>query len=162
MKINNSMTFKQYFYSIINENTTPKRFYHGSMTELPVGTILKPNVNYEENWSTTDFYAVLEHYRPKDMLCHKNSVFMCGNDEDVDLAGGGTDYLFVVEPLGKIEKHDLNWSSEISMLISDGLKIDDPKVIEAARNYWNGTPHYNEQVWEYLTPFAKIISVEEY
>ena len=46
------------------------------MTELPVGTILKPNVNYEENWSTTDFYDVLEHYRPKDMLSHKNSVFM--------------------------------------------------------------------------------------
>ena len=35
------------------------------------------------------------------------------------------------------------------------------KVVAAA-NYWNGTPHYNEQVWEYLTPFAKIISVEEY
>jgi hypothetical protein len=87
---------------------------------------------------------------------------MCDNDEDVDLAGGGTEYLFVVEPLGKIEKHDVNWSSEISMLISDGLEIDNPKVISAATNYWNGTPHYNEQVWEYLTPFAKIISVEEY
>jgi hypothetical protein len=42
------------------------------------------------------------------------------------------------------------------------FELDDPKVIEAASNYWNGTPHYNEQVWEYLTPFAKIISVEKY
>jgi hypothetical protein len=132
------------------------------MTELPVGTILKPNDNYEENWSNTYFYSVLEYYRPKDMLSHKNSVFMCGNDEDVELAGGGTEYLFVVEPLGKVERHDVNWSSEISVLMSDGLEIDDPEVIEAAANYWNGTPHYNEQVWEYLTPFAKIISVEEY
>ena len=153
MKINNI---------IINESSLPRRFYHGSMVILPVGTVLKPNANYEENWSKTDFYTVLEKYRPKQMLSHKNSVFMCGTVEDVDLAGGGTEYLFVVEPLGKIEKHDVNWSSEISVLISDGLRIDDDRVIEAAQNYWNGTPHYNEQVWEYLTPSAKIITVEEF
>lgn len=145
-----------------SQDHTPKRFYHGSMVELPVGTILKPNINYEEDWSNTDFYSVLEKYRPKEMLSHKNTIFMCENDEDVDLAGGGTEYLFIVEPLGKIERHDLNWSSEISMLMSDGLDVNNPKVIDAATNYWNGTPHYNEQVWEYLTPFAKIISVEEY
>jgi hypothetical protein len=155
------MNFKR-FYKLINENTMPDKFYHGSMIELPVGTILKPNDNYEGNWSNTDFYEVLERYRPKGMLSHKNSVFMCGNDEDVDLAGGGTEYLFIVNPIGKIEKHDVNWSSEISGLISEGLKIDDPRVIDAANNYWSGNPHYNEQLWEYLTPLAKIISVKEY
>ena len=156
------MNFNRLCNLVINENIMPKRFYHGSMIKLPVGTILNPNVNYEENWANTDFYAVLEKYRPKNMLSHKNSVFMCGSDEDVDLAGGGTEYLFIVEPIGEIERHDVNWSSEISMLISDGLEIDDPKVRDAAANYWNGTPHYNEQVWEYLTPFAKIVSVEKY
>ena len=34
---------------------TPQKFYHGSMEELPVGTILTPRDNYEQNWSNTDF-----------------------------------------------------------------------------------------------------------
>ena len=96
------------------------------------------------------------------MLSHKNSVFMCNSDEDIDLAGGGTEWLFTVEPIGKIEKHDMNWSSEISMLISDGFNIDSNEIKNAANNYWHGTPHYNESVWEYLTSKAKIIYVERY
>lgn len=124
----------------------PRVFYHGSMNYLEPDTILTPRDDYESNWGHTDFYKVLEHYRPEDMLSHNNSVFMCDNDEDVDLAGGGTEWLFIVEPLGKIEKHDINWSSEISMLISDGYSINNNKVKEVAYNYWHGIPHYNEQV----------------
>lgn len=144
------------------ENSQVNTFYHGSMIELPVGTVLTPRDNYETNWGSTDFYAVLEKYRPANMLSHRESVFMCDNDEDVDLAGGGTDWLFTVEPLGKIQRHDLNWGSEISMLISDGYAVDSEEVRTAATNYWAGTPHYNESVWEYLTPKAKILQVEEY
>lgn len=139
-----------------------REFYHGSMDYLPVGTILTPRNNYEQNWQNTDFYKPIEFYRPANMLSHKQSVFMCDNPDDIDIAGGGTEWLFTVEPLGPIQKHDLNWSSEISMLISEGHKTNSPEVKQAAENYWNGTPHYNENVWEYLTPKAKIISVEEY
>jgi hypothetical protein len=137
-------------------------FYHGSIIYLPVGTILTPRDDYEENWGHTDFFKALELYRPDSMLSHTQSVFMVGNDDDIDLAGGGIEYVFTVEPLGKVQKHDINWSSEISMLVSDGCKIDDPKIISAANSYWEGKPHYNESVWEYLTPKAKILSVEEY
>lgn len=139
-----------------------KRFYHGSMERLEIGTILTPRSNYEQNWSNTDFYAALEKYRPINMLGHKNSVFMCDNSDDIDLAGGGTEWLFTVIPLGKIERHDLNWGSEISCLVSDGHSIDSEEVKNAAINYWNGTPHHDENVWEYLTPSAKIVKVEEY
>jgi len=146
----------------ITEADMPRRFYHGSMVKLPVGAILTPQDNYEENWQHTDFYAILETYRPSDMLGHKQAVFMCGNADDVDLAGGGTEWLFIVKPLGSIERHDVNWGSEISMLISDGHSSDSPDIIQAAKNYWDGTPHVNEQVWEYLTPSAKVLRVEEY
>lgn len=37
------------------------------------------------------------------MLSHSQSVFMVGNDEDIDLAGGGTEYVFIVEPLDKVQ-----------------------------------------------------------
>ncbi len=131
------------------------------MDKLPIGTVLTPRDDYEKNWEHTDFYSVLEKYRPHNMLGHSQSVFMCSDPDDVDLAGGGTEWLFKVEPLGHVEKHDLNWSSEISMLI-DGKSPDSDEVKQAALNYWNGVPHHNESVWEYLTPKARILEVEEY
>ena len=142
--------------------TMQRKFYHGSSTKLPVGTVLTPRGDaYEAEWKNTDFYTPLEYYRPANMLSHKDSVFMCDNPDDVDLAGGATDWLFTVEPLGPVQRHDLNWGSAVSVLVSD-----DPDNIEeikqAAENYWNGVPHHDENVWEYLTTSAKIIAVEEY
>ena len=138
-------------------------FYHGSNKHLPVGTILMPRgKDYERDYKDTDFYSVLEYYRPNDKLEHKDSVFMVSNEDDIDLAGGGTEYIFTVKPLGKVSKHDLNWSSEISCLISDGFDIESDEIKNAAYNYWNGVPHHDENVWEYLVPKAKIINVEEY
>lgn len=138
-------------------------FYHGSMEYLPVGTILIPNLNYEFSWGDTDFYKPLENYKPKGMLSHKEAVFMVDNDNNLDVAGGGTEWVFRVEPLGPVQKHDLNWSSEISMIVGDYKEADrEEKFKTAAENYWNGIPHPNESVWEYLTPKARIVSVEEF
>jgi len=138
-------------------------YYHGSMDYLQPGTVLTPRPNYEDRWGGTDFYTALEKHRPSDKLAHKDAVFMCQNENDVDLAGGGTEYLFTVVPSTTQEKHDMNWSSEISMLISDGHSIDSDVVKNAAKKYWNGEPHHSgESVWEFLTPTATIVDVEEY
>jgi hypothetical protein len=144
----------------IQEITT--RYYHGSYQKLPVGTILTPRDDYENDWGSTDFYAALEKYRPADKLSHKQSVFMVADPDDIDLAGGATDWMLTVVPMGKIQRHDINWGSEISVLISDGHTIDSEQVANAAANYWNGVPHTNESVWEYLTTNAKVVAVEEY
>lgn len=137
-------------------------YFHGSYIQLPVGTVLKPRDAYEADWGHTDFYQLLERYRPKDKLAHKQSIFMCDNPNDIDAAGGGTDWMFTLEPLGPVQRHDLNWGSEISSLISDGYAADSPEVIEAAKNYWDGVPHHNESLWEYLTPSALITAVEPF
>lgn len=138
-------------------------YYHGSMDHLPVGTVLKSRgADYEQDWAHTDFYSALEKYRPSHILSHSQAVFMVADPDDVDLAGGGTEWLFTVKPLGPVSKHDVNWSSEISMLTGDGHDVDSPEVQKAAENYWAGVPHPNESVWEYLTPSAEILKVEEY
>lgn len=147
------------FINIITESQS-RSYYHGSCDKLSVGTRLVPRPDYENNWSGTDFYTALERYRPDGMLAHKDAVFMCANEDDIDLAGGCTDWLFTVEPDTRIERHDLNWSSEVSMLVSDGAPEEQIKV--AALNYWNGVPHHDENVWEYLTTGAVIVAVEEY
>jgi hypothetical protein len=140
-----------------------KVFFHGSMSYLEKGTVLVPQKNYESRWGHTDFYNLLEKYRPLNCLAHKHAVFMCDNDEDVDMAGGGTIWLFKVKPIGPVSKHDLNWSSEISMLASEGyIKNRESKIRKCAKNYWAGVPHENETVWEYLCQKAEIIHVEAF
>lgn len=135
------------------------------MTELPVGTILK-NENYEERWGESAFYKILEKYRPENKISHKEAVFLCANEDDIDCAGGGTEFLFEVLPLdlNKIERHDVNWSSQIECLLDEGKDENSPEIIKAAENYWNSVPYEMENVWEYLTPSgnAKIQKVEVY
>lgn len=138
-------------------------YLHGSYNPLPIGTIMVGRgQDYENDWKNTDFYQILEKYRPADKLSHKDAVFMVGTDEDIDLTGGATDYILTLQPLGPVSKHDLNWGSEISMLISNGHAPDSEDVRQAAENYWNGVPHTDESVWEYLTSKAKVLKVEEY
>ena len=149
-----------------------EKYYHGSNDKLPVGTILNGRgAEYEAHWMGSGFYEILEKYRPPNMLSHKDAVFMCDNPDDIDVAGGGTEWLFTLLPLGKVERHDLNWSSEIDGLVSmtdddeddfDTLEDNEKRIREAAVNYWNGVPHHSESVWEYLTPSAKILKVEKY
>jgi hypothetical protein len=135
-----------------------KIYYHGSFTKLPVGTILRPDPQYEKNWNKADFYNILEKYRPFNMIAHKNAVFMTDNLEDVDIAGGADKFIYAVQPLGPVQKHDLNWSSEISYLFDSH---DEKALKNAATQYWKGTPHPNESVWEFLTTYAVIIKLVE-
>ena len=86
---------------------------------------------------------------------------MVDDIDDIDLAGGATNWIFRLKPLGPVERHDINWTSEIESLLSEGHGEADKEVIEAAKNYWTGEPHPNESAWEYLTPSAKIVEVEK-
>lgn len=127
-------------------------FYHGSDHHYsPIGTILLQSLSS---------YLPLEHYRPTGMLSHREAVFMCDSDEDLDAAGGGTEWVFTVKPLGPVQKHDMNWGSEISMLLEE-YDISDSQIEEAALNYWHGVPSV-DPLWEYLTPSALILNVEEF
>ena len=137
-------------------------FYHGSSDKLPVGTILKGRGDeYSAEWGNSGFYKILEYYRPSNMLAHSEAVFMTDNDDDLDSAGGGTDWVFTLRPLGRVERHDMNWGSEISMILDETNDLDDYRFEEMANNYWSGKPSY-DPLWEYLTPSASIIAVEEF
>lgn len=135
-------------------------YYHGSFDKLPEGTILVPRPDYERHWGTNAWYHILEQYRPVNMISHKQAVFMTGTIEDVELAGGAETFIYKVEALGPVSKHDINWTSEIECLLSED-DPDEEAVREAAKNYWSGVPHLNESVWEFLTTKARIVSLVE-
>ena len=139
------------------------RYYHGSSIALAVGTrMVGRGAVYEKAWANTDFYSVLERYRPDTHPRHQDVVFMVGDPDDIDLAGGATDWCFELKAEGPVTRHDLNWSSEISCLISEGNSPDDVAVRDAAIAYWSGLPHPNESVWEYITPAASVVRCAPY
>lgn len=138
-------------------------YFHGSYTELPVGTTMTGRGDqYEQDWINADFYCALERYRPDGLLPHKHAVFMVDTPDNVDSAGGGTEWIFEVQPSGPITRHDLNWSTRISKLISNGRQIDSNEIKLAATSYWNGLPLGDDPLWEYIAPAATILRCEPF
>lgn len=147
-------------YKEITESS--KLYYHGSYDQLPVGTVLTASTDYEQTWGEDEgFYQILERHRPASALAHKQAVFMADTPEDVDNLGGATDWLFTVRPSARIERHDQSWVSLMQSLLSEGNGVDSPEVLQVIQNYWDGVASDNP-VWEYLTPSAVIVAVEEY
>lgn len=145
---------------IVSESSSERLFYHGSYDPLPVGTIMTGRgQDYENDWQNTDFYSILEKYRPENMISHRDAVFMCDNDDDLDAVGGATDYVLTLVALDKVERHDINWSSAISMALDQNMS--DEEIAEFARKYWSGEPS-DDPLWEYLTRSAKVQHVEEF
>ena len=131
---------------------------HSSLVLLDIDTILKPKENYTEVWSQTDFYSTLEKYRPAHMLAHHESVFFCTNIADLDNCMEG-EFLFEIIPNERVEKHDMNWSTEISCLRS--INAPEEKLKEVALKYWNGVAS-SDPLWEFQTTSAKITKVHLY
>jgi len=158
---------KIYKFDKLIKEAMNKAYFHGSYDKLPNGTILTPDKgNFMGTFSQDemDSHFKLEQFRPSNFLSRNNAVYISSDIDDIDLSGGATDHIYLVEPLGVVEPHDVNWMSEIDMIMSDawdnGTQETEEtieKVKNAALNYWNGVPHYNESVWEFLTPSAKII-----
>lgn len=138
-------------------------FFHGSGAELTEGLVLRPRGEaYEADWAATDFYAALERWRPPECLAHRDAVFMVAEIDDIDLAGGSTDWCAEVVPIGPVTRHDLNWSSRISCLVSEGHGIESAEVRSAAEAYWSGLASPDESVWEYMAPAARVLRCEPY
>ena len=152
-----------------------KTLLHGSSNELPVGTVLTPQPGYGARWGEMLSYMVLEMFRPKDALAHDQAVFMVDNLNDIDNAGASTDYIYAVQPMGKVSQHDLNHHSMIeSAFDSREFRDVNPSFLEQtlaqnpgakqilqnlALSYWMGDENEwgEDPVWEYLAPKAKII-----
>jgi hypothetical protein len=133
-------------------------YLHSSLEQLEVGTILRPRENYKQFWGQTDFYEPLEKYRPTSMLAHHESVFFCTKVEDLDNCMEGQ-YLFEIQPGSRIEKHDMQWSTKISCLLSENASEE--MIRQTALNYWNGVAS-SDPLWEYQTTQATILAVHDY
>ena len=125
-----------------------QKYYHGTCSKFPDGFILKP-----QKAGYVQVEALMEKYRPLDKLSRFNSVFLVGNPDEIDSAGGYEDHIYEVQPIGKVEVSDLSWYSDLQIDSTDDEKRT------WALNYWNGVPYKNKEnsLIEYRAPQAKII-----
>lgn len=119
--------------------------FHGTYEFFPNGYPLKGNrEGYEEDW-----------------LAHKEAVFACDNLDDIDTCGGATECVSLIKPIGKVSRHDLQWTGKISVLLDEGAAIDSPVVRDLCLKYWGGEAT-DDPLWEYLCQAAKVITSSTY
>jgi hypothetical protein len=138
--------------------------YHGSQKKFPIGfTLLPQSDGYaaSQNEDIANTEQILEAHRPPHCLPRSKSVFLVGDPEEIDFAGGYTDFIYRVEPIGRVEKNDMDWYGQLSCVMWD--EEDDPEAVRLAENYWNGTPsdHSENSLFEYRAGSAKIVELVE-
>lgn len=141
--------------------------YHGSRVEFSAGTILAPQadgyVSYpdaDEQHNLTE--QVLERHRPQGCVSRFGAVFLIDNPDLIDYAGGYTDYIYEVEPLGPVTRCNLAWYSELyaiceDAVLSESYSTETPEMIEAALHYWNADPRDSSDLYEFLTDRARVV-----
>jgi hypothetical protein len=144
------------------------RYYHGSKTKFSVGDILTPQsegyvmgsgLDHSELEAHMRLEQAMEDYRPASAVPRQKAVFMVTDPEDIDYAGGYTDFIYEVVPLGPVTKANLHWYSALNNYVFD--EDVDPEVVKKlASQYWNATPS-KHSLFEYLTPAARIIAITE-
>ncbi len=127
--------------------------YHGSNDCLPVGTVLKPR----HRFATSDTERALERHRPEGVLSRKDAVWITRTPGGVFHAGGGSIYVYKVEPIGpKYGPYDGAWVGRMNF-------ASDPKQLDAmADAYWRGIPCKGTHCYgahEYLVGSARIVEV---
>lgn len=138
-------------------------FYHGSRKNLPIGTILTPQTDgyvFDQEWDVADIEKAMEKYRPSDKISRKESIFMVDNPDLIDSAGGYLDYIYIVQPIGKVEKSDLDWYSNVQEWVFTNTTEAQQKVKQSSMNYWNGVSSGKGSLFEYRARSAKIIGID--
>jgi hypothetical protein len=141
------------------------KLYHGSKKSFPVGFVLEPQKDgYVHANSGDEFDAqikiteqLLEKFRPSDQLSRYESVFVTTTPATIEYAGGSTNHVYVVEPLGPIFFGNLYWYSQIENAAFDIDDYDPDELRSWAQNYWAAKPSGQSETYEYRTNKARIV-----
>ena len=151
--------------------SAPRRqaFYHASFHELPLGTVLRGDYGEGHAWRLrAPVSRLLEARRPAGQVSRTSAVFATTSARTAVKAGGGTDYVYEVEPVGPLSgPFDSGWHSEISRVwLATGGAMDadlasDPRFAAMADAYWAGEKCRGKlcagRYQEYLMPSARIV-----
>lgn len=140
---------------------------------MDVGAILKARAN--EGWFRKEIEDAMEEGRPKAVPSRLSSFFLVDDPKLIAIAGGSTDYVYRVKPIGVYSKHHQGWMGNVynvmipfirsgaSQAERDEVAPELVHVGEWVHNYWEGVPYRHrpgqaKTTWEFLAPE---ISIEE-
>ena len=110
---------------------------------------------------------IFEFYRPANAPSRQRAFFLVDDLDVISVAGGTDEYIYQVQSVGRITRHDQGWLGELADFIAgdraDEKRIRPKKAYEKlAKQYWSGeqfpTPEWS--LWEYLTPSFRVIKLE--
>lgn len=131
--------------------------FHGSELELDIGTIVTRPENRYVNLKEP-YEAFLEATRPENMISRDEAVFMVDKEDDIDPAGGSTEFVYLVEPIGPVQSHDMNWLTEVQICLEDD---DHDGAYLNAKKYWSAEeyPFPENRLVEYLAKSFKVLEL---
>jgi hypothetical protein len=135
------------YHEIIAESSASGSFYHGSKKAFAVGFVLTPQADGyvhgvygdESDKLIRKTERILEKYRPATMISRLQSVFLVARIGAVEHAGGQSEYIYQVEPIGATEESCLWWYQELENLAYQP-RLDQRAAKTAAINYWTNAP----------------------
>lgn len=136
-------------------------YFHGTIFNMPIGFELTPQPNgYANNPATSKLEDLFEECRPANKTPRAKAVYISDDMDLIDAAGGYTDVIYVVEPVGEPEKSDLAWYTEADNHLQEGNYFD---AMICASNYWSGKEyiHPEKSCFEFRCVRAKVLSVSE-
>ncbi len=168
------------------EVTTQKVLYHGSPQPLKIGKAYRVRqwTKADQGGASKEVEAFLEKHRPNNAIPRNKAFYMTDSKklDILDLVGASTDYVYQVSPIGRLERHDLQWLNDIDAVmnrefndeVNDGMpnsyswhmppiynseKAD--TMVMLVQNYWGGKKYpYNDWAhWEYLSPSFKVLKL---
>ena len=144
------------------------KLYHGTRKNLPLGTVLRAQPDGYTSWEENrQIETLLEKARPQKSLSRLKSVYAVADIEEIDPAGGYLNYVYEIAPIGRVEKNDMAWYSELftylSGLESDPSYREGQEINRLAQGYWSGqqVPDSRGSLFEYRCLTARIKALVE-
>lgn len=110
-------------------------YYHGSSKKHKIGTILtakRKDITHKFKESRID-ENLNEIHRPRNKISRLECIFLSKDPSMIETIGGSTNYIYLVNPIGKVERSNLVWQSLATQLEEEELKL------AAIEEYWKGT-----------------------
>lgn len=148
-------------------------YFSYSQKNYEEGDIISNNNTDIDSENLTEVF--LEYFRPKDKPIRRNCVFMFTHKEEhrveeyIDFEDGEYN-LLELEPLTKVYRFSHSISSDIFIYciennissIEDYVKNKHLELANMCLEYWKSSPAKKDNLWEYLTEKAEVVSVSEY
>lgn len=143
--------------------------YHGSPKPLEAGLIYEARPRRGEFYDRTDRDGLsveefVERFRPENLPSRLRCIFAVSSRRFLNFAGASENFVYSIQPLGRISLCHFDWFSRLLGLVSGGVHLNkSKKAADFARKYWSGewnaSPRHfaGIELWENLCEAIKVI-----